>query len=133
MLVGFCFYQGFLSMALTIHKTARKGRGQAFIPLYHFHPSTNIQNLQLCMWDDYNVFLIAMLVFTRLLLDEMYHLIKLAFDWLVDDALVIGWIFFTYWFDSRFLLQQFDTGNWRIWTHIDYHLCITSQLIKQVC
>ena len=31
--------------------------------------------LQLCMWDDYHIFLIALLVFTRLLLDEIYHLI----------------------------------------------------------
>ena len=35
------------------------------------------------MWDDYHVFLIATLVFTRLILDEMYHLIKLPFDWLM--------------------------------------------------
>ena len=30
--------------------------------------------LQFCMWDDYHVFLIATLLFTRLLLDEIYHL-----------------------------------------------------------
>ena len=36
--------------------------------------------LQLCMWDDYHIFLIAPLVFTRLLLDEIYHLIELPFD-----------------------------------------------------
>ena len=36
------------------------------------------------MWDDYHVFLIAMFVFTRLLLDEIYRLIKLPFDWLID-------------------------------------------------
>ena len=39
---------------------------------------------QLCMWDDYHVFLIATLVFTRLLLDEISSLIKLALDWLID-------------------------------------------------
>ena len=33
------------------------------------------------MWDDYHIFLIAQLVFTRLLLDVIYHLIKLPFDW----------------------------------------------------
>ena len=39
--------------------------------------------LQLCAWDDYYIFLIASLVFTRRLLDEIYHLIELLFDWLM--------------------------------------------------
>ena len=39
--------------------------------------------LQLCTRDDYHMFLIATLVFTRLLLDEIYHLIELLFDWLM--------------------------------------------------
>ena len=39
------------------------------------------------MWDDYHVFLIATLVFARLLLDEIYHLIELPFEWLIDDAM----------------------------------------------
>ena len=45
--------------------------------------------LQLCMWDDYHVFLIATLVFTKLLLDEIYHLIGLPFEWLIDDAMFV--------------------------------------------
>ena len=36
-----------------------------------------------CTWDDYHIYLIATLVFNRLLLDEIYHLIKLLFDWLM--------------------------------------------------
>ena len=43
--------------------------------------------LQLCMWDDYYIFLIATLVFTRLLLDKIYHLIESPFEWLIDDAM----------------------------------------------
>ena len=78
----FFFYQGFLSQTLTTHRTAGEGRGPSFIPLYQFHPLTNIY-LQLCMWDDYHIFLIAPLVFTRLLLDENCHLIELPFDWLM--------------------------------------------------
>ena len=39
--------------------------------------------LQLCTGDDYHIFLIATLVFTRLLLDEIYHVIELLFDWLM--------------------------------------------------
>ena len=38
----FFFYQGFLSQTLTIHTTAGEGRGSSFIPLYQFHPLTNI-------------------------------------------------------------------------------------------
>ena len=41
--LNFFFYQGFLSETLTTHRTAGEGRGPFFIPLYHFHPLTNIQ------------------------------------------------------------------------------------------
>ena len=61
--------------------------------------------LQPCMWDDYHVFLFATLVFTRLLLDEIYHLIELPFDWLIDWWCNVR--LFTWWIDSRFELQQF--------------------------
>ena len=50
------------------------------LPPAHEHSDTY---LQLCMWDDYHIFLIATLVFTRLILNEMYHLIELPFDWLM--------------------------------------------------
>ena len=39
----FFFYQRFLSRTLTTHRAAGEGRGSFFIPLYHFHPLTNIQ------------------------------------------------------------------------------------------
>ena len=45
--------------------------------------------LQLCKWDDYHVFLIATLLFTRLLLDEIYHLIELPLDWVNDDTMFV--------------------------------------------
>ena len=51
------------------------------LPLPRAHEHSDI-NLQLCTWDDYHIFLIAMLLFTRLLLGEIYHLIELLFDWL---------------------------------------------------
>ena len=38
---------------------------------------------QLFTWDDDHIFLIATLVFTRLLLDEISTLLKLLFDWLM--------------------------------------------------
>ena len=41
------------------------------------------------MWDDYHVFFIVTLVFTRLLLDDIYHLIELPFHWLIDEAMFV--------------------------------------------
>ena len=76
------------------------------------------------MWDDYHVFLIAALVFTRLLLDEIYHLIELPFEWLIDDAMFVCLL------DELmlgFLLERLDIGN------INYHPCITSEPTNQVC
>ena len=81
------------------------------------------------MWNDYHVFLIATLVFTKLLLDEIYHLIELPFDWLIDDAkfvclldkLILG-----------FCSSDFNMGNWWIWARIDYHPYITGEATNQV-
>ena len=134
--VFFNFYQRFLSQTLTIRRTAGEGRGGDHV-LFHSTTSTRSRTLdiylQLCMWDDYNVFLIATLVFTRLLLDEIYHLIELPFDWLID-WLMMQCLFF-YWIDELilgFLLQRFDMGNRWIWTRIDFHPCITSEPTNQV-
>ena len=41
------------------------------------------------------------LVFTRLLLNEIYHLLELQFDWCK-----VSFYLFTWWYDTRFLLQQ---------------------------
>ena len=85
--------------------------------------------LQLSMWDDHHIFLIATLVSTRLQLDEIYHLNELPFDWLIDDAM------FDCLLDElilSFCYSEFDMENWWIWTHIDYHRCITSEPTNQV-
>ena len=79
-------YQGFLSQTLTIHRTTGNSKGTIFystLSLPSAHEHWDIY-LQLCMWDDYHIFLIATLVFTRLLLNEIYDLIKLPFHWLID-------------------------------------------------
>ena len=84
---------------------SREREGAIFystLPLPPAHEHSDIY-LQLCMWDDYHIFLIAPLVFTRLLLDEIftlsnYHLI----DWWCEVCFSL----FTWWFDTRFLLQQ---------------------------
>ena len=74
--------QGFLSRTLMTHRTAGEGRGQSFIPLYHFNPPTNIHTfiLDLCSQDGYPMFLITLPGFTRLLLSAIYHLVELLFD-----------------------------------------------------
>ena len=56
--------------------------------------------LQLCMCDDYHVFLISTLVFITLLLDEIYHLI----EWWCNVCLC------TWWCDSRFFVKAIWLG-----------------------
>ena len=91
------------------------------LPLPPAHKHWDIY-LQLCMWDDYHVFLIATPVFTRLLLWDLppYRITIWVIDWWCNVCL------FTWWIDTRYLLQRFDIGNRRIWTRIDYHPCITT-------
>ena len=74
------------------------------LPLPPAHEHSDIY-VQLCTWDDYHLFLIALPVFTRLLLDGIYHLIELLFHWLMM------WYWFKLvclliWF--KVLLQPFD-------------------------
>ena len=59
------------------------------LPLAHKHWDIY---LQLCMWDEYHIFLITTLVFARLLLDEIYHLIGLPCEWLIDQTLFLCWL-----------------------------------------
>ena len=60
------------------------------LPLPPTHEHSHIY-FQLCTWDGYHKFLIATLVIIRLLLNEIYHLIDLLFDWLI----IWYWILFT--------------------------------------
>ena len=117
----FFFLLGFSSQTLTIYRTAGEGRAPSFIPLYYFHPLTNIDiYLQLCMWDEYHVFLIATLVFTRLLHDEIYHLFELPFEWLLDDAMFVCLL------DELILDFCYSDLTLETW------ICITSEPINQV-
>ena len=87
--------------------------------------------LQLSMWDDYHILLIATLVFTRLLLIEIFPPYRITI-WLIDDVkfvlvcllddLILG-----------FCYSNLDTGNRWTWTRNDYHPCITREPTKQVC
>ena len=77
LLLYYFFLSGFSSTDTDDSQDSRGREGTIFystLPLPPAHEHWDIY-LQLCMWDDYHVFLIATLVFTRLLLDEIYHLI----------------------------------------------------------
>ena len=106
----FFFYQGFLSRTLTTNRTAGEGKGPFYstLPLPPAHKHSDIY-LQLCTWDDYHIFLIATLVFTRLLLDDIYHLIKLLFDWWCN----FDFCLFACWIDFRFCYSYmaWETGG----------------------
>ena len=84
------FYQGFFSQTLTIHRTAWVGGDHL---LFHSTTSCRSQTLR-HLFATLHVkrlsrILIATLVFTRLLLNEICHLIKLPFDWLINDAMLV--------------------------------------------
>ena len=125
------FYKGFLHRHWRF--TGQQGKGGAIfystLPLPLAHKHWDIY-LQLCMWDEYHIFLITTLVFARLLLDEIYHLIGFTM-WVIDWSDTVSLL--TWWTDTRFLLQRFDIGNWWIWTRIDYHPSITSEPTNEVC
>ena len=91
-----------------------------------------------------NFFMFFFFVFKTSWKDLLFHspiLVSLWFRYLQWD-LPPSWntfsliydakfLFFT-WYDSRFLLQQFDLGNQWIWTCINYHPCITNKPTNQV-
>ena len=56
-----------------------------------------------------------------------YQIIIWAIDWRCRVCL------FSWWIDTRFLLQRFDIRNQWVWTRIDYHPYITSEPTNQVC
>ena len=67
------------------------------LPLPPVHKHWDIY-LQLCMWDHYHIFLIAPLVFTRLLRDQIYHLIELPFDWVIMWHIKFLFVYVMIWF-----------------------------------
>ena len=108
------------NFALSASSTEQQGKGGDHL-LFHSTTSTHLRTFR---------YLFTTLLFTRLLLDKIYHLVGLPFDWLIDDD--ADFCLFTCWFNSRFLLQQFDTGNQWTWSN-NYLPCITSEPINQVC
>ena len=83
------FHSSFTDTDNSQDRRGRRGPSYSTLPLPPSHEHSAIY-LQLFAWDDYQIFLIATLVFTRLLLDEIYYLIELLFDWLMMQF----WILF---------------------------------------
>ena len=102
----YILYQGFISRTLMTHKTAREVRGPSFIPLYHFHPLTNIQTfiLQLCTRQLSRISNRTGSVYQA---DTRwdYHLIALLFNW----SMMWYWFLFVY---SLIWLKVFITVTW---------------------
>ena len=122
----YIYYQSFPSRTLTTHRVAGERRGPSFIPLYHFHPLTIIQTfiLQLCTEMTITYFKSHCLCLPgcysmRFTILSHFYLT----DWWCD----VDFRFFNLLFDSRFLLQLFDTGNRWTQTLIDNHPYITSE------
>ena len=79
------FVSGFSFMDTDDSQDSGEREGVIFystLPLSPIHEHPDIY-LQLYIWDNYHIFLIAPLIFTRLLLNKIYHLIELPFVWLM--------------------------------------------------
>ena len=119
------FLSGFFFTDTDDSQESRGREGGIFystLPLLPSHEHWDIY-LQLCMRDDYHVFLVATLVFTRMLLVEIYHLVELPFDWLIDDAMFVCLV------DELIpgiCYSDFEMGDRWIWIRID-HLTLVLQ------
>ena len=129
-LKGHAHTQCFLSQTLTIHRTAGEGGDHL---LFHSTTSTHSRTLRHLL--------------TTLNVRWLSHIFnrnpcvyQTATRWDLPPYRITIWLIhwwcnvclFTWWIDSRFLLQRFDMKNRWILTRIDYHLCITSEPTNQV-
>ena len=90
------------------------------LPLAHKHSDIY---LQLCMWDDYHMFLIAPLVLNRLLLDDILLPYRITISyritiWLIDDVKLI-FVCLLGDLVLEFCYSNLDTGNRWPQTRID--------------
>ena len=84
-------FSRFLGFFFTDTDDSQDNRGKGGDHLLFHTTSTRSQTFRhlFCAWDDYHIFLIAPPVFIRLLLDEIYHLFELLFDWLIMRGLLL--------------------------------------------
>ena len=100
-----------------------------WLPLYHFHPLTNIQRFFATLhmrWllRAFNRNACVYQAATRWDLPP-YRITIWLVDWWCNVCL------FTWWFDSRLLLQRFDIGNRWIWTCIGSPPYITRERLTK--
>lgn len=75
---------------------------QSCLPLLPAQESSDIY-FQLCMWDKYDILLIAPSVTTWLLLSEIYHFKEFTFAWIIIDASFIH----TCWFNATYYCRNY--------------------------
>ena len=124
-LTSFFFYQGFLQRHWRFTRHQGKGGDYVLFDSTTSNRSRTLRHLFATLHVRWlHVFLIAMLSQSQ---SQLYRITIWVIDWWCNVCL------FTWWIDTRFLLQRFDIGNRWIWTRIDYHPCITSEPTNHVC
>ena len=114
--------------------TGQQGKGGDH-HLFHSTTSHPLANIQTLISNFAREMTITYFYFHRLYLPCWYSLrfTTLSNYCLIDRWCNVGFCLFTCWFDSRFLLQLFYTGNWWTQTRIDHHPCNTSEPTNQEC
>ena len=104
------FYQGFLYRHWRF--TGQQGKGGDRL-LFHSTTSTRSRALR-HLFATLHVRWLSRIFNTRLLLDEIYHLVELPFEWLIDWWYNV--CFFTWWIVTKFLLSDLtlETGGFKL-------------------
>ena len=125
------FLSGFSSLTLTIHRTSGKGRDHL---LFHSITSIRLRTLR-HLPATLHVRWLSCLFNRNACVYQADTQWDLPHYWIT--IWVIDWwcnvCLFTWWIDTRFLLQRFDIGSRWIWTRIDYHPCSTGEPTNQAC
>ena len=127
----------FFSIRVFFHRhwrfTGQQGKGQVHL-LFHSTTST-------LLWTLRHLFATLHVRWLSHIFNRNACIYQTATQWDLPPYRITIWLIdwrcnvclFTWWIDSRFLLQWFDMGNRWIWIHIDYHPCITNEPTNQAC
>ena len=125
----FVLYQGFLSQAPVIQRTARQGRDHLLFHSTTSNPSRIVRHSLATLhvrWLSRILNRITCIYQTATRWNVPPYWTTI---WLIDDVMLL-FVYLMIWF--YVLLQQFETGNRCIWTRIDYNPCIASKPTNQV-